>query len=156
MKHQYTPIEPGNPETDFFYYNTPDAFHTRRAFELISAAEAAGFLSWICTNQAAVDFADAEPDFSLRRAPAGPLKTRAQLAYWCKKACSYLGLNRGSTTWWEPFEDLFGKGLKGTLHDMYYNQVVADGIRQEYATPVDAFFETLNTSTGEDTPTNDK
>lgn len=149
MKTQYSPIEPGNPETDFFYYNTPAAFHTWRALELIEAAERAGLLAWTTTNAAAVEFLNEAPEITLRPAPAGPIKTRAQLAYWCKLASTYLGIDRGATTNWKPFEAMFGKGLKGTLHDIDYTAQDPESARQEYTRPIDVFFATLNTSTNE-------
>lgn len=114
MKAYYKALEPGNPETDFWYYNTPAAFHTWRAFALFEAAERAGFVSWICANQAAVDLTDAEPVFALRRNPAGPLQSNPYLAYWCACASTFLGWDRGpkETTYWAPFEDLFGLAAK--------------------------------------------
>jgi len=150
MKPQNNILEPGRPETDFFYYNMPAAFRTGKALELFTAAERAGLLCWTITNQAEMDFdAGAEPNFELRPAPTGPIKTRAQLAYWCKRACLYLGIERGGTTNWKPFEALFGAGLKRTLHDLYTNGLVGDGIRLELVKPINDFFATLNTSTNE-------
>ena len=108
-------LEPGNPETDFFYYNAPEELQTWRAFRLFEAAERAGLLSWIATNQAELDFdATAEPIFALRPEPAGPIKTLAHLAFWCACASHYLGLDRGGTqtTFWKPFEELFGQRPK--------------------------------------------
>ena len=114
MKALYTALEPGNPETDFWYYNAPATFHTWRAFSLFDAAERAGLLRWETANQAAVDLADAEPVFVLRRNPAGPLQNNTYLAYWCACASTFLGLDRGptETTNWKPFEDLFGLAAK--------------------------------------------
>lgn len=114
METHNSALLPGNPVTDLYYYNTPDSLHTWRAFTLFEAAEQAGFFRWIITNQAAVDFDDDTPDFALRPAPGGPIKTQTHLAYWCMCASTYLGLDRGptETTYWKPFEDLLGKPPK--------------------------------------------
>jgi len=161
MKPQNDILEPGCPETDFFYYNMPATFRTRKALELFTAAERAGLLCWAATNQSTIDNwhlleesgldagPEPEPDFRIQPAQAGPIKIRAQLAYWCKLASSYLGIDRGATTNWKPFEILFGKGLKGTLHDIRYTAQDPDDARQEYTRPIDEFFATLNTSTNE-------
>lgn len=112
METQNKALYPGNPETDFFYYSTPAAFHTWRAYTLFQAAERAGLLQWAILNQAAVDLANEDPDFALRPVPTGPVRTQTRLAFWCACASNYLGLDRGSTTYWRPFEELFGLAPK--------------------------------------------
>lgn len=74
--------------------------------------------------------------------------TAAQLAYWCERACEYLGLQRGKTTSWKPFESLLGlshgylSGATGRLGRNY-----APGgpkYKQERLTaPIDDFFAAL-------------
>lgn len=75
--------------------------------------------------------------------------TAAQLAYWCERACAYLGLKRNETTYWRPFEDLLGlkhgylSGATGRLERNY-----APGgpkYKNERLTgPIDAFFDALD------------
>lgn len=152
METQNNTLQPGNPVTDFYYYNTPDTLHTWRAFALFEAAERAGFLRWIITNQAAVDFDNDTPDFALRPAPGGPIRTLAHLAYWSARASYYLGLDRGPkhTTYWKPFEDLFGKPSKafsratGPL-DLDRSAEGRPIGRAEYTAEIDAFFDSLET-----------
>lgn len=121
---------------------TPAILHTAQARELFGAAISAGILRevWASDGNGLIAYVGLD---------RGPGMTRAQLAYWCKLASSYLGIDRGGTTNWKPFETLFGKGLKGTLHDIGYTAQAADGARQEYTRPIDKFFATLNTSTNE-------
>ena len=38
---------------------------------------------------------------------SSPIRTQPHLAYWCIRASTYLGLDKVSSTNWEPFEDLF-------------------------------------------------
>jgi hypothetical protein len=76
--------------------------------------------------------------------------TKAQLAYWCKKASTYLGLDKGRMqqtdkrrTGWAPFEALFGYGprrpLRSTLHNIEESTAPED-----YTGEIDAFFEALD------------
>jgi len=79
--------------------------------------------------------------------------TKAQLAYWCKRACTYLGLDRGGTTNWKPFEAVFGwrtlegkqtTPLKATLQNINYSAQAPADAWQEYLAPIDNFFNSLN------------
>ena len=159
MKADNTPLLPGNPETDFWYYYAPDLFCTWRAFALFQAAERAGLFQWITTNQPAVDFDNAEPNFVLRPNPAGPVRTQTRLAFWCACASTYLGLDRGSTTNWKPFEDFFGLAAKtlsratGPLCLDRDREGWPTGL-ETYTTEINAFFAGLDGSTaGADTST---
>lgn len=148
MNTQNEMIYPGNPETDFFYYHTPEEFHNLRAFRLFEAAERAGLLCWAVTNQAAVDFGE-DPEFALLPDPSGPLKTQTHLAYWSAKASFYLGLDRGTTTNWKPFEELFGKDSKtfsraaGPLDLDRLPDTNEPTSNSNYATAVNDFFSNL-------------
>ncbi|MBR5705667.1 MAG: hypothetical protein IKX21_06850 [Deltaproteobacteria bacterium] len=137
--------------TDSWNAEAPRILHTAQARRLFAEAIRAGILREVW----ATDEHGQAAYLGLDR--AGTI-TRAQLAYWCKKASTYLGIDRGLTTNWKPFEEVlaFGQGLKLTLHDIYYNQKIADGIRQEYTRPIDEFFATLDTSTNEQAPTNEQ
>lgn len=137
----------------------PELLCTPRAWALFEAAERAGLFQWIVTNQAAVDFDDAEPNFVLRPAPAGPVRTQTRLAYWCACASTYLGLDRGSTTYWKPFEDLFGLRPKtlsratGPLCLGRDREGWPTGL-EAYTAEIDSFFADLDSSTaGADTST---
>lgn len=82
--------------------------------------------------------------------------TKGQLAYWCIKACKYLGLERGHTTYWVPFEQVFGHPagpdpvtgvyrkastpLKAFLHDIDFTIQDPTSGRPEYLQPIDNFF----------------
>lgn len=151
METKNRALEPGNPETDFFYYNTPAEIHTWRAYDLFCAAEKEGLFSWICTNQAAVDFCLEDPCFSLRPNPAGPIKSLARLAYWCMRASYYLGLDRGKqhSTYWKPFEDLFGKKRRSLSRATWLLDLSTDerkrpiSLNTEYTAEIDAFFDRL-------------
>jgi len=77
---------------DLWHAYMPREFWNARARHLFKSAVAAGLIVWV----------DEANTFA-----AGERLTKAQLAYWCKRASTYLGLDRGSTTNWKPFERVF-------------------------------------------------
>lgn len=127
---------------DSWNAEAPRILHTAQARQLFGAALRAGILRemWATDEEGLTAFVGLAQGEGLNR---------AQLAYWCKLASTYLGIDRGATTNWKPFEALFGKGLKGTLHDIGYTAQAPDGARLEYTRPIDQFFATLDTSTNE-------
>lgn len=129
--------------TDSWNAEAPRILHTAQARRLFGAALQAGILREVWATD---EHGRPAAYVGLDRADT---ITRAQLAYWCKRASTYLGLDRGNTTNWKPFEALFGPGLKNTLHDIGYTAQAPDGARQEYTRPIDEFFATLDTPTNE-------
>lgn len=135
---------------DSWNAEAPRILHTAQARQLFGAAIRAGILREVWATD---EHGQPAAYVGLDRADT---ITRAQLAYWCKLASTYLGIDRGATTNWKPFEALFGQGLKGTLHDIGYTVQAPDGARQEYTRPIEDFFATLDTSTNEQAPTNEQ
>lgn len=133
---------------DRWHAEMPRAFWTAEARHLFKAAEAAGIVAY-CWEASAYF--------------KGEGITKAQLAYWCIKASTYLGIDRGGTTNWRPFEAVFGRPagvdfltgekvpastpLKACLHNIDYTTQAAGEARQDYTAPIDLFFENLKTST---------
>ena len=88
-------VKPGVWATDTgdpWHAEMPRIFWTPEARRLFSAATAAGILKY---------------EFVTGKFRPGNGITKAQLAYWCKRASTFLGLDRGGTTSWKPFEDYF-------------------------------------------------
>ena len=128
---------------DTWHLYMPKEFWTPEARGLFKAAEEAGIIAW-----------SAEADKYTR----GLNTTKAQLAYWCEKASTYLGLDRKGDTSWIPFEKVFGtpgwrdpssgettKGsnpLKAALHNLEEGRLGPEA----YTKPIDDFFNTLNNS----------
>lgn len=126
---------------DTWHSYMPREFWTPEARRLFKAAEEAGIIVW-CP----------ETDRYLK----GENLTKGQLAYWCKKASSYLGLDRGLETCWAPFERVFGtlpgrdlisgEPIKGSnpLRFTLHNLKESAGEDGAYRASIDDFFETLN------------
>ena len=121
---------------DIWHLEMPRLFHTARARRLFKAAEEAGILEYI--GEAGVY-------------DRGAGIKKVQLAYWCKKASTYLGLDMGSATHgeekdaprtnWKPFEEAFnpcGAPLRSTLHAIAYAEHP-----EKYTKPIDDFFAEL-------------
>lgn len=120
--------------------------------ELFERARTAGFIEWQLTNQAAVDFCDAEPNYELR--PAAPLAQKARLAYWCVRASTYLGLDKGRMqkndkprTHWKPFEKAFG--VSGTPLRLCLHLIDESPAPEDYTALIDQFFAALEASDNE-------
>ena len=75
---------------------TPADFWTREAFNLFQSAKQAGIITF-----------EGEITDSWT---AGPNIPKAGLAYFCKRACRLLHLNKGAHTNWKPFELMFNPG----------------------------------------------
>ena len=131
---------------DRWHIEMPRLFHTARARRLFKAAEEAGILEYI--GEAGVY--DRAKGIS-----------KAQLAYWCKKASTYLGLDKGSArleaeidaprTNWEPFEDALnpcGAPLRSTLHNIAFVATNPSGSRERMIKPIDDFFRELEEEDG--------
>ena len=82
---------------DWYTEITPPDLWTREAFELIQAARLAGLIGF-------------DSKYSWRWT-TGENIPKAALAYFCKRASKQLRLNRGSHTYWQPFEIMFNSGL---------------------------------------------
>lgn len=125
---------------DSWHAEMPRAFWTAEARALFKAAEAAGIVAY-CWQAGTYS--------------KGEGITKAQLAYWCIKASTYLGIDRGGTTNWKPFEAVFGNPsgveastpLKACLHNIGYTKQAAGEAWQDYTAPIDLFFENLKAST---------
>ncbi len=135
--HGFVHIDNG----DRWHIEMPRLFHSARARRLFKAAEDAGLLVYI--SEAGVY-------------GKGEGITKAQLAYWCKKASTYLGLDKGSArrggkmdaprTNWKPFEDALnpcGPPLRSTLHNIDFVATDPSGSREKYLEPIDDFFKKL-------------
>ena len=142
FKNFYWPLIQGNSESDLFVQYTPAAFHTQGAWALFMCAQSAALLNW------KVDIEN-NAFFHLWPTPTGPIKTKAHLAYWCIRASTYLGLDKVSSTNWEPFEDLFGlphKTLCRTTGPLDLKRDTQGRIvkkREEYTAEIDDFFASL-------------
>lgn len=134
---------------DRWHSYMPREFWTAEARKLFKASKDAGLI-WLDDND--------------RWQPCEGI-TKAQLAYWCKKASSYLGIDRGSLTNRKAFEKVFGRParidpltgerlkasnpLKANSHDIY-NQVLSDKNSVErYEAPIDELFAALEASDNE-------
>ena len=157
IKYEYegpVEIKPGvwaSDTGDIWHYYMPREFWTPEARRLFDAAEEFGIIVWP---------KDPRGEYAAEHYEKGENMTKAQLAYWCKRASTWLGLDRGSTTNWRPFEKAFGdpawtdpltgekhKGsnpLKAALHDIDYTTQAQDAARTEYTQPIDIFFEILD------------
>lgn len=164
-KYRRMPEFGENYAESLFLYNTPDIFHTYRAFDLFTIATAAGLFSWNNTmeheeclqwitsynHRSARELEEelAQMPHKLVPVESGPIKTQAHLAYWCIRASAYLGLDRGRTTSWEPFENLFGLPSRSLSRatgplDLEYNEKgIMIGKREEYTAEIDNFFASL-------------
>ncbi len=126
-------LKPIGPE-EWYYWITPFELHTQAARDLFDAAVDWGLLEWIETNAGEVLAFDASPIYAL--APGPGIKNRAQLAYFCVLASTYLRLDRGELdTFWEPFDKVFSEGrapLKKSLSSIGFAQQEreTDGIRR--------------------------
>ena len=128
---------------DLWHLYMPRAFWTTEARQLFKAATAAGIIRWI----------DEAETYT-----AGEGITQGQLAYWCKRASTYLGLDKATSTNWKPFEKVFGTpanelwGTKASLplriKYLDLEKVKWEGTDQ-YKAIIEEFFETLNASTNE-------
>lgn len=108
MKAYY--LLPMSQNSEFYPILPPD-LRTEAAEWLFTAAIDAGLLAWSPSRT------------SIVKGPA--LKNRAQLAYFCVKASTYLGLDRGATTSWESFDLLFTEletPLIKSLYSIGYSQ----------------------------------
>ena len=118
----------------------PEEFWTKDARRLFSAALDAGI----------IELAEGDTYFW-----GGRGITKGQLAYWCVKACQYLGLNRGSFCNWKPFDEAFGfqdKPLRNALHSIGYYAQDPFELREDLTDPIDKFFKALD---GEPAPGTD-
>ncbi len=128
----YLHIDTGDP----WHAEGPRLFWTAEARRLFKAALDGGFLQ---TGEGGAFY-------NFRK---GEGVTWSMLAYWCQRASSYLGLDRNSTTYWKPFEDLLGLKEK-TLSRASGRIWLKDGkgYRAEkdpkITGPVDAFFDALD------------
>ena len=128
----YLHIDTGDP----WHAEAPRLFWTAEARRLFKAALDGGFLQT----------GEGDAFYNFRK---GEGVTWSMLAYWCQRASSYLGLDRNSTTYWKPFEDLLGlkeKTLSRASGRLYLPQF-GDGPREKdprIAEPVDAFFDALD------------
>lgn len=122
---------------EWYYWITPFELHTQAARDLFDAAIDQGLLEWHLTNPGEVWECNAAPIYEL--APGPGIKNRAQLAYFCVLASTYLRLDRGEIdTFWAPFDTLFSQGrapLKKSLASIGYDQKQRelDGIRRAQA-----------------------
>lgn len=88
-------VKPGVWATDTgdpWHAEMPRLFWTPEARRLFRAATDAGILVYV---------------WQAGKFVPGEGITKAQLAYWCKRASTFLGLDRGGTTSWKPFERCF-------------------------------------------------
>lgn len=147
FKNFYWPLIKGNSESDLFANHTPAAFHTQGAWALFMCAQSAALFSW------KLDIENKISNFHPWPNPAGPIKTKAHLAYWCIRASSFLGLDRGPkhTTFWKPFEELLGQPRKalsratGPLDLERDNEGRITHKNEAYTKEIDAFFDNLET-----------
>lgn len=164
-KYQRIPEFGQNYAESLFTHNTPGALHTYRAFDLFNIAIAAGLFAWQNTldSEQHLQWLEAhkplksvlqlaEMPYKLVITESGPIRTQQHLAYWCIRASTYLGLDRGSTTCWEPFEDLFQLPRRslsratGPLDLKRDTRGRITGKREEYTAEIDAFFDALETA----------
>lgn len=102
----------------------PPAFHTHEAVSL--------FLEAIKNDIIEIGEGD--------HLTKSPRITKAQLAYWCQQASTYLDLNKGQKEYtnWKEFEKVFGypgsTPLRKTLHNI---------TSEEYTKAIDDFFMNL-------------
>lgn len=164
-------MKPRKPDWDIYEWKStydrewqnfmPREFWTPEARMLFWKAIEAGFIGWY-------------PELDILEAGRGI--TKGQLAYWCKRASTYLGLDRGKTTSWKPFEVYFngpgavwcdrsGKAiktdkptpLKASLwclkHQPEYDdskrETNAEGYRLDQVADIDAFFDALEAKTND-------
>ena len=157
-KQKYIDLEEAcyyDRDNSTWYCSVDPVFYTDKAYNLFRAAEAAGIL-WLDPND---------------KWCKGNI-TKAQLAYWCICASTYLGMDRASKkghpqTNWKPFEKVFGypagkswidgklyeksNPLAATLHNMdYTKQEKGFGAVEELKKPIDDFFNSLEASTPEE------
>lgn len=122
---------------DLWHAEMPRAFWTAEARQLFRSATDAGIVQYI---------------WEAGTYSRGPGITKAQLAYWCKKASTYLGIDRGNTTNWKPFEQVFGgpgcNPLKATLHNIT-DDLTGSHSTEDYTAAIDNFFRQLEASTNE-------
>ena len=143
----YLPLMPGNSESGLFASRSPETFHTLGAWALFMCAQSAALLRWKLDTDNDISI------FHLAPNPAGPIKTKAHLAYWCIRASTFLGLDRGPkrTTFWKPFEELFGQPRKalsratGPLDLQRDNEGRITQKNEAYTKEIDAFFDNLGT-----------
>lgn len=116
------------------------------ARQLFKASVEAGLLQWILANRAAAEAFDEAPRFVLQAGPQ--IGTKARLAYWCKRASSYLKLDRGRMqgtdeprTNWKPFEAAFG--VSGAPLRMCLHMIEESVAPEDLTQPIDDFFEGL-------------
>lgn len=138
------PLKAYTRKKQIFIRYTPEAFHTQGAWALLMCAQVSNLLEWGVKDQG-----EGHYWFGLRPSPTGPLKTQTHLAFWCACASKFLGLNRGSTTYWRPFELLFGlpyKTLSRATGPLCLD-LDAEGWpigREEYTAATIAFFNNLD------------
>lgn len=127
----YLHTDTGDP----WHAYAPRIFWTEKARHLFRAALDAGILE------------PSEGDLYLQRAEG---ITKAQLAYWCKRASTYLGLDKGRMqesnqprTCWPPFDQFFGTTPSAPLRAALHN-IEESTAPEEYTAEIDAFFESLN------------
>lgn len=163
-KYKRMPATGLNYVESLFFRNTPNVFHTYRAYDLFTIAAAGGWFEWQCmytTEQflewiKAKDFNQTTLEQKLAEMPhrfvpteSGPLRTQTHLAYWCICASTYLGLDRGSTTSWEDFETLFQlprRSLSKATGPLEIERDSSGRIirkRAEYTAEIDDFFASL-------------
>ena len=145
-----------------YYHNTPAAFHTYRAYYLFTIAIAGGWFMWekLLNPEQFLQWLEAhkplKSQLQLGEIPhkliipeSSPIRTQPHLAYWCIRASTYLGLDKVSSTNWEPFEDLFGlphKTLCRTTGPLDLKRDTQGRIvekREEYTAEIDDFFASL-------------
>lgn len=122
----------------------PPSLQSKKARLLFEEAVKAGLLYY-------------DPDFNFFL-PADTI-TKPQLAYWCKRASTYLGIDNGRMqktnkprTRWAPFDALFGysdrRPLRATMHNIEERTAP-----EEYTARIDAFFDALEGAPAPSTPT---
>ena len=137
------PLRANTKQKQLFAKHTPEAFHTQGAWALRLCAQISCFIEWGVKDQGAW--------FGLRPSPTGPLKTQTHLAFWCACASRFLGLDRGSTTNWRPFELLFGlapKTLSRATNPLCLDRDTEGWPigRDEYTAATNAFFNSLEST----------
>lgn len=125
-----------------FVRDLPPELLLYKAQDLFLAAMEYGFFYWDSEDTA-------EPWKPL------PGITRGQIAYWCKKASTYLGLDKRQSTNWALFERVFGhpEGIdpmtgkkRKASHPLRYanNNIKQAVFKEELMAPIDDFFNNLN------------
>ena len=126
-------LEHGLPE--WYIENTPGELWTKEAFDLFQAARKRRYIGY---------------DFAHDCWHRGRGIPKAGLAYFCKRASSYLRLTNGCHAYWKPFEWMFNYG-RNPLRKSLFNlegEGASDKL-EKWKTDIDLFFNTLNDNSDE-------